>query len=513
MSSSKHLGRRRFIQIGVLGGASAAVISACGETITVTKEVPVEVIKEVQVAGATVVKEVKVEVAGETVIKEVEVEVVRVEEVIKEVPVEIIKEVEVAAAQPVFVELSVIGGPEAGHLQFEVDAFMEANPNVVFKVNVTADSIAYKVAAPQLFASGDRPDVAWYWVDAKWYQNMAKAGILENLNDLWEREKWVDVLPPSTVEAYTFTDGNYYAVNIDVVLYPFIYNMKEHFDAAGIDLPGRWMESMEDFYAAAEEFRAIGLEPLTYGGKEGWIVGHNHDAMLQKNVPEAKMSELQSNWREGAETQQSFIDPDVLGVHEAMAEMRERRVYADGFLGRNFGDGRGVFTAGKAAMFQDGSWSASEGLLYGEMGEGSKDAFDWMVYPRMRADVEPQMLTYSGNALMIPKDGLHQDVTQEYIAWVMSKERNGSAAAYGVIPSRLDVEITDDMRGLLGPHVSSMLDILPSMGAAQGWDAVVPADLADYSMTLLQEMLAGSREPASVGEELEAVAERLRAGE
>ena len=71
----RHLNRRRLLQSVSLGGLGAAVLAACGETITITKEVPVEVIKEVQVAGATVVKEVKVEVAGKTVIKEVEVPV------------------------------------------------------------------------------------------------------------------------------------------------------------------------------------------------------------------------------------------------------------------------------------------------------------------------------------------------------------------------------------------------------------------------------------------------------
>ncbi len=87
------LSRRKLLRIGALGGVGAAVLAACGETVEVIKEVPVEVIKEVEVAGATVVKEVEVikEVAGATVVKEVEVEV----EVIKEV--EKIVEVEVAA--------------------------------------------------------------------------------------------------------------------------------------------------------------------------------------------------------------------------------------------------------------------------------------------------------------------------------------------------------------------------------------------------------------------------------
>jgi multiple sugar transport system substrate-binding protein len=52
------LSRRRLLQSVSLGGLGATVLAACGETITVTKEVPVEVIKEVQVP-VEVIKEVQ----------------------------------------------------------------------------------------------------------------------------------------------------------------------------------------------------------------------------------------------------------------------------------------------------------------------------------------------------------------------------------------------------------------------------------------------------------------------
>jgi ABC-type glycerol-3-phosphate transport system substrate-binding protein len=83
----KSVSRRGALRAVGLAG-SAGVLAACGETITVTKEVPVEVIKEVQVAGETIVKEVEVEKIVE---KEVQVEVV----VEKEVEVEVVVEKEV----------------------------------------------------------------------------------------------------------------------------------------------------------------------------------------------------------------------------------------------------------------------------------------------------------------------------------------------------------------------------------------------------------------------------------
>ena len=106
--------RRKLLRTGALGGVGAAILAACGETIEVIKEVPVEVIKEVEVAGETIVKEVEkiVEVPGETTVVEKIVEVpgeTKVVEKIVEVPgetkvVEKIVEVEV---QPVIQTTSV----------------------------------------------------------------------------------------------------------------------------------------------------------------------------------------------------------------------------------------------------------------------------------------------------------------------------------------------------------------------------------------------------------------------
>ena len=94
MRNRKYLSRRNFLVV-TLGSTAIPLLAACGETVVERVEVPVEVIKEVQVAGKTVVKEVvkEVQVAGETI----EVEV------IKEVPIEtvvettVIKEVRVAS--------------------------------------------------------------------------------------------------------------------------------------------------------------------------------------------------------------------------------------------------------------------------------------------------------------------------------------------------------------------------------------------------------------------------------
>jgi hypothetical protein len=78
-----------------------------------------------------------------------------------------------------------------------------------------------------------------------------------------------------------------------------------------------------------------------------------------------------------------------------------------------------------------------------------------------------------------------------------------------LFPSRLDVD-TNLIREIADPLIYEMWLKLQEIGSSTGWDDPVPAELAERSFILFQEMLSGMRTPESVGQELEAIAERYR---
>lgn len=417
---------------------------------------------------------------------------------------------EAPAGEKKTIEVTGIPGAVAEILNLQAAAFMEANPDVEVVVNIAGGGETdYKPNFPQIAISDDRPDVAWYWVDGRQYQDLVAAGALESLDDLYEREGWDDVLAESTLQKYTSPDGSRYAVNWSVVWYPQVYYNKKIFEEVGVQPPedGVAYPNVEQWYEIADQIRAAGYEPVTVGGKEGWRIGHVHDVLLQRIIPDDMMQDLFNNWRPGSEPKMRYTDPLWLEADTLLKEWYDRGVFAEGDLGRNYAEGRAVFVQNKAAMYQDGSWAV--GILRDEAPDLD---FGWMLYPQVKEEIPARFLLYAGNGLMIPKNPDYPDVAKEFVAFCLSQERQIAVAQTPTItelPSRTDIPA--EALAKMDPVTQEMYNKLLEIGTATGWDDPVPADLAERSFILYQEMLTGSREPATVGEELEKLAERHRA--
>jgi len=406
------------------------------------------------------------------------------------------------------ITITTIPGAAGDHVKLAAENFMKANPDVEVKVNVAGGAeTEYKPAFPQIVASSDKPDVAWYWVDGRQYQDIANAGLLEPLDDLYESEGWNKAIPESTLKVYTSPDGHKYAVCDSIVWYPQIYYSKEAFKKAGVEEPKEhYFTSLDAFYSACDKLRAAGYEPLTMGGKEGWIIGHTHDAILQRVATDEQLNDLLTNWRPGSTPKVNYTEPPWTRANELLLEFHQKKVFAEGYLGRSYAEGRALFVQGKAAMYQDGSWAASDSILYKE---APNLDFGWMIYPQVDPNMKPKFLLYGGNGMMIPKGGPNVDLAKKFLAFMISKEQmEATAKAKIEIPSRTD--ISPDVIKQAGAHVGEMYPMLSTIGTSTGWDDPVPADMAQKSFDEWQAILTGQMQPADAGAEMQKLAERHR---
>jgi ABC-type glycerol-3-phosphate transport system substrate-binding protein len=417
----------------------------------------------------------------------------------------------IARAQKRTFTITTIPGGQADRFNLLGKNFMAANPDVEVVVNVAGGAeTEYKPAFPQIVASDDKPDFAWYWVDGRQYQDIANAGLLEPLDDLYESEGWNKVIPESTLRLYTQPDGKKYAVNGGIVWYPQVYYSLDAFEKAGVEPPPAdrpYWTSMDEFYAACDKLRTAGYEPLTIGGKEGWIIGHAHDTMLARVATDEQLTDLLFNWRKGSTPLTRYTDAEGpwRKANQLLLDMANKKVFAEGFLARSYAEGRALFVQGKAAMYQDGSWAPTPPILYAEAPDLK---FGWMLYPQVDPNISAKFLLYAGDGLMIPAGTQNVDLAKQFLAFMMSKEQVIAQISVGIVPSRTDIPATE--LAAAGQHTVDMFPMLPKLGTTTGWDDPVPADMAERSHFLWQDLLAGRIPVEKVGEEIEQLAERKR---
>ena len=400
---------------------------------------------------------------------------------------------------------------QAEHFQSHAESFMEENPNVTIEIDVAGDVAAFKQTAPQLFASSDSPDASYYWAEPQsGYRVLLRADELLPLDDVYEEHDLPDVLPPGIHDFYLnfgHDDGSYYAAPVGGVYFPVIYYNRAIFEEVGIEAPDGSYPTVEEFVEMAERLSEAGYEPITAGLLEGWIVGHVNDAIFQRMVPQEIAADLKESWIEGAEPEYSWTHPEVV---EAFATLNEwyDAVFAEGSLSRSYAEGRSLFIQERAAMYSDGSWGAAS--IRAEAGEDFD--FGWFMYPQIEDDIEPQMLAYYGDAIVIPRRSQHPEVALDFVSHWMSLERQRvTASEFGFIPARGDID-PDFMESALGYPVSSMWQAANRYGATTSIGNSVSSQLSSRSFSLLQDMLSGRNTPEGVAEALEEIAERSRSG-
>ena len=261
-----------------------------------------------------------------------------------------------AAPSVEMIELRVgsIAGIVTEGLQALADLYMEENSDISVSIDVLAEE-QYQQAF-LLFSSEDTPDVSWYQcVPANRFNDMVTSQILVPLDDLYQQEGWFDAYPEGIVDFQRQPDGHFYSATIAVVWTPYTYYNKEIFEEVSIAPPETW----DDLYEMSTELRDAGYQPLTVDYVMG-IQSHFSDGMQLRSWSRDQYNCMPIKWRADVPAscdQYTWTDPDSIRIYEYIQAMVDKGVFVDGVTGlTEYQTGRSLFTTGKAAMWQTGSW-------------------------------------------------------------------------------------------------------------------------------------------------------------
>jgi len=167
------------------------------------------------------------------------------------------------------------GGGEAAGLEAMMKVFNAKYPDVEF-VNAAvaggAGTNARAVLATRLQA-GDPPD-SWQGHAGQELIGTYVAGSqIEPLNDLYEAEGWIDIMPETLIPLIS-QNGNIYSVPVNIHRANVLWYNPAVLEANGVEVP----TTMDEWFAAMNTLQAAGVQPLALG--EQWTKMHLLETVL-----------------------------------------------------------------------------------------------------------------------------------------------------------------------------------------------------------------------------------------
>ena len=194
---------------------------------------------------------------------------------------------------------------------------------------------------------GGNPPTVMMMNAGKQFGELADQGLLNNLDDVAAADNWKKSLPADVLEAVS-RDGHIYAVPVNLQTPNWLWYNKALFDKFQVQEPKTW----EEFFAAADKFKAGGIIALAFGAQpwqqhqlfNGVLAGAGgrdlYLAVFRDKDPDAPKT------------------PEFKRVAETYAKIRD---YTDpGTPNRSFNEAASMLITGKAAMHIMGDWEKGE---------------------------------------------------------------------------------------------------------------------------------------------------------
>ena len=408
------------------------------------------------------------------------------------------------AAAETRLRMTVLGGPGAGDGTVgAIKAWNAANPDLQVDLELQSDELNWQATAPTtMFAASDGPDLSWWWCSPSFqYKQMVAAGLLAPLDDIYANGGY----PDGTVTYFTEPDGHKYGVNTDVVWTPYVYYNKKIFADLGLSPPKTW----DELYAIAAKVRGAGFQPMVTLYDYG-MVNHLPDGLMMRTWSQDQYNAMLHNWSPTsteAERAYKWTDPDSIRLFQTLKDIVDKGFAADGFAGIIDDEvAKSMFTSGKAAMYQTGSWGGA-GML-----DNDKFEVGFFYYPPIRDQAYGPVGSWVPNCY-IAFNRPNIDAAKKVIAFLAS--RDGALAyakASGLTIGRTDVD-AETLNSFLKPTVAQMAADVGKMGAPALYESAVPPDMLNTFKRTVGEVLTGVKTPEEAGQAMQEAYEAARSAQ
>jgi raffinose/stachyose/melibiose transport system substrate-binding protein len=409
-----------------------------------------------------------------------------------------------AASAPAATELSgkivfLERWPEPQYAPFwtkVVADYLALHPSVQIDHQAIADQ-PYKDKIRVLTAGGQLPDIYFSWA-GDFAKKFVRAGLAADLTSEVQGTAWGDSLAGAAVNAWTY-DGKVNGIPISVDGKFFLYNTKLFADN-NVAVP----QTLDELITACDTLKSKGIQPITFGNKDGWAAIHYMTSLNAKYVAKATLD------KDYDPATGAFTDPGYLEALKKFATINTHCL-TQGANGIDYTVAQAEFMLGKAAMYYGQSVEFKTFITSGGAPAGFENSWDFFPMPAATGGAGDQnSLTGAPDGFIVNAKSTHLDIAIDFMKFLTNKA-NGEAFTTTV--GRLSSVSGTATEANAFPQLIKALDVIDKSSGYNIWlDTVAPIDVANAYLAGVQGLLDGSKTPEQISADVQAAATKAKAG-
>lgn len=341
-----------------------------------------------------------------------------------------------------------------------------------FKLNLvtTPDRPSYIQKYETLAAANKLPEL--FDTDATPFaQKLAKQGRIMNAETLLKDLGLYDTYRPAALDYQRFDDGSLYMIPFEYGAEVFWYN-KALLAKAGVSVPG----SLDDFPAMCTALRKAGITPIALDGQDQWPLERYMAYQPFRVAGESFVKQLKS----GAA---KFSDPAGQKAATWLSALGKAKCFEDGFSSVGYSDAQSLFTTGKAAVYNIGTWELGS-LATSSLDSAVRSNVDFFTLPTTPGAVTSadEFVAPSGIGMAV-NARTYDPLVRDFLKFALTRYPAAYAASGALGPTAIAPVIPSTATPLYAKAVSTADSVGKQL--AMPWDT----QLDPTTNTLLQQEL------------------------
>lgn len=298
-------------------------------------------------------------------------------------------------------------------------------------------------------------------------EELVQAGLMKDLTAVAEKEKWKDIVKPSTLLDSCTIDGKIYCAPVNIHSWQWLWLSNAAFKTAGVAVPKNW----DEFVAAGPALQKAGIIPLAVGGQP-WQSAGAFDVLM---VAIAGKDTFYKVFKD--KDADVAAGPEIAKVFKAADDARKM---SKGSNVQDWNQATNLVITGKAGGQIMGDWAQGEFALAGQTA-----GKDYTCLPGLGVN---EIISTGGDAFYFPvlKDDA-KSAAQDVLAATLLAPATQVAfnLKKGSLPVRGDVDLA-----AANDCMKKGLEILAKGNVIQGTDQLLSADSQKQKEDLFSEFFA-----------------------